>query len=1013
MTLLSTGGVLGRMPVAVPLLALGLTFTIPFAIGQTSKKVQPPKSRTLKAAPTPVPKRSGAVAAKPKPKPKPKATPDPAAENSKFESALAATGEEKIKALQAFLVEYPAGASSAKAREALTVALAEAGDLRLQADDAEGGISFFRQAVEGLPSPIPDRLFDEVVSKFPANLFYRGHGVAAVEVAGQIEKKAGGNAKQLLSLAGFHLGIENGSEAKRLAARAVEISPTSAGHQALGLANRLNFDLEAAAASYVKALEIEPGSLAAKRSLAELYRALGRGADSITLYREILAQNETDGPARTGLVLALLSAAPRAEAEAELLKLLQADPKNLRLLAGAAYWYAAHGDNERAIELADEAIAVEPRFVWSYIAKARALVAMRRPVEAERVLMVGRQYGNFPTMNYEIASARYAAGFFRDAAEELQNVFEYKEDELRTKLGGRIDRTAPSFAQLVAAERQASIFEPLGGEDAATGEKLKSLLSFAQAINGGDADAAAAAADSFAAGSDPLRIHRELYAADSLLQKRLAAKKALELSRAAVGGADGGLDVADPTSAVMASELYQSRAIAFARNEFVAAPPLPRQTLSAILRGRIEHLIGSSLLEQGDPAEAGVRLRRAVSVLPEKSAWWRSAMWNLGSALEAEGRSAEALDAYVKSYTSGVPDVVRYVVVENLYKKVNGGIEGLEAKIGRNPLQPAAAETPQAAPDPAPSPVPGEIAVPVALPAADPVAAAAEPKPEELKPEDPSARVPAPSADAQPSPQPAAEAPALPTPTTSPEPTPLASPVPTPEPSPQPAALPEPTPEPSPEASIVPARAEPIATPEPKPSDAAEKASDDEKAAKEPIAAPKKPSDAAEKGLFEPVVITIPPPPKPRVGREQGIAHAKPNGAPAEPADRKDDKPADPGIDPADSASAGQERPRYVKKPDDPVPPPCTVVVSEESVSLINDGGRVGILVGFDGEGDPAAIKAIPSSTADLDVSLVPEVAGISGRVFFIIRSVSKNVGLYEVAFEAPCGKRSVTVKVR
>ena len=82
-------------------------------------------------------------------------------------------------------------------------------------------------------------------------------------------------------------------------------------------------------------------------------------------------------------------------------------------------------------------------------------------------------------------------------------------------------------------------------------------------------------------------------------------------------------------------------------------------------------------------------------------------------------------------------------------------------------------------------------------------------------------------------------------------------------------------------------------------------------------------------------------------------------------------------------------------------------------MSLINDGGRVGILVGFDGEGDPAAIRAIPSSTADLDVSLVPEVAGISGRVFFIIRSVSKNVGLYEVAFEAPCGKRSVTVKVR
>src|SRR4029434_8825028 len=93
------------------------------------------------------------------------------------------------------------------------------------------------------------------------------------------------------------------------------------------------------------------------------------------------------------------------------------------LLAGAAYWYASKGLGDKAVEFAKKALDREPRYIWSHIALARGLMSQGKPVEAEQVLIKARKYGNFPTLEYEIASARLAAGFFREAAEDLQRQF--------------------------------------------------------------------------------------------------------------------------------------------------------------------------------------------------------------------------------------------------------------------------------------------------------------------------------------------------------------------------------------------------------------------------------------------------------------------------------------------------------------------------------------------------------------------------------------------------------------
>ena len=78
-------------------------------------------------------------------------------------------------------------------------------------------------------------------------------------------------------------------------------------------------------------------------------------------------------------------------------------------------------------------------------------MSQKKPVEAERVLVMARQYGNFPTLEYEIASARIMAGFYREAVEELQKSFSIKDGLIQTKLGGRVSREEKSFADLIDA----------------------------------------------------------------------------------------------------------------------------------------------------------------------------------------------------------------------------------------------------------------------------------------------------------------------------------------------------------------------------------------------------------------------------------------------------------------------------------------------------------------------------------------------------------------------------------
>ena len=699
-----------------------------FFLVQLGAHPQTTKPRSVAVKPKP-------AAAKPSATPQKKQTtkvskkPDETAEWDKVSKLTDPSA--KISAIKKFNEIFPASARRSEALALLVTTRFALANTKLAAADVDGAAVLFKDAAADAPKPLSDTLWTDVLSKVPLNLYFRGARAEAYEVARSLEDKTDGSSAQSLSLANSYLTVEDGASARRLVERVIAVEPgSSIAYQTLGLAERLDFQLEESAGAFAKAVELDPQSLPAKRGLAEAKRSLGRSEEAVALYREILAKEEGNIPAQTGLILALFDAGKRADAETELAKALSANEGNVILLAGAAYWYAGHGQGDKAVDLAQKAIAADPRYIWSHIALARGLELQNRFAEAEKTLFNAQRYGNFPTMEYELASARVSAGYYRDAADELSKNFSSKDGVITAKLGGRIAREGRDISEVIGYERRASIFAPTAADNSESAAKLVSLLEFRQALDAAEpnVDLVSSAADKFVAGDDKMRVFRQIFVAKQLLGKNLALNKVIDLAKGAAPLVDSGLASPSAPSAVMAGEIYDVRLDSARRGEYVNVPDIPRNVMSAVMRGDIEAITGWAQFQLNNADESVTHLKRAVAVFPADSAWWRTNMWRLGTALAASGKDAEALDAYIKAYKStGAPDGIRYAMIESIYKRLNGSTEGLEFKIGPNPTPPVAdvkpstepvVSTPEASATPAPAPASTEpVPNPTATPA--------------------------------------------------------------------------------------------------------------------------------------------------------------------------------------------------------------------------------------------------------------------------------------------------------
>ncbi len=915
--------------------------------------------------------RTAATSGRPTPTPEDKHKTD-------FESAIATvTAELRSEALMRFVREYPDSERQNEAKAALLLARVAIADEKLISGDIPGATAFYKLALAEAPHPISDEVFAETIIRLPGNLFLRGGPTEAIEIATAIEPFANADPKRLIGLAAFYLNVESGENAERLAQAAAELAPDSAQvFQTLGLAQRLNFDIDGAATSYARALELEPANITTKLDLANMLRAQGKPAEAAALYREIRTVETKSMPALTGLVMSLFESGRRDEAETALDQAIAESPANVTLLAGVAYWHAANGNGDGAVDLADQALRIEPRFIWAHIAMARGQLLQGKPMDADKTLAAARQFGNFPTLEFEIAITRLTAGLYREAAEEIRKSFTVENGAIKTKLGRRIGRSAKTFDELLAAERQASFFASKAAEDRDASARLAALLEFTTRLETPEPDRAkvAEAAQNFNAGNDDMKFHRQIYSASEVLAKRIDPALALELVQAAIPNADAGLKPKQASSAVFASEVYNGRTIAFLRNEYLPIPEIPRQTLSAIARGRIEELAGWAYLQQSRHEDAGIRLRRSISVLPVDSAWWRSAKWRLGDVLTAEGKDEEALGNYIQGYDKANPDIVKYAVISSIYSRVNNGTEGLEDKIGPNPLPAVAVTQPEAVKESERS--------------AEPVAQPDVPATDTLKMQPPDAsetkgvesvkQLPVAETATPPNavPEPEAKQPvsevAVPDPTA---PTPVAT------------ASPEKVAEPvDPSVSEV----------KPTTGDDAKSSDPDQKS----IVAKPTPS----KSIFEPIIIPIPSSRPRRVDAER--SDAVPTVEKGETPKEKTEPIAEPPIEDRAVAEPKGEEPAA------PVPvAPCTIEASQDKVSIVNNGGSVGLIVGTDG--DVTSINARSESPDDVEIRLEPQIAGVAGRAFYVVKSLSPRKGEFRVELVAPCGQKAITVIVR
>jgi tetratricopeptide (TPR) repeat protein len=701
-------------------------------------------------------------------------TTDDAAESEEVEITLTLPPEARIAKLKSFIAEYPQSKSKTRATELLVSAHAAFGDERLKAGDGVAGVEQMMFAISTASTDASEKLFTGVISQIPLNLYLRGERAAANRAAREIETKFGTDAKRLLAIAGFYLGTEQGGDAVRVATQAVSLAPESAeAHQALALAYHISLRLPEAVTEYKKALELDANSKGARRALADLLRGAGKSEEALNLYRQQVAADTADKASRAGIVLSLMDLGRADEAKTEMDSILASDPKNLPLLAGAAYWFAAHNDSAKALEFVQKALEIEPRYTWVQVAAARALIASNRPLDAERSIRYAQQYGKFPTLDYELATALAAASLFDEAAEILARSFSVKDGYLHTRLAGHTAAQSTNFTELLAPERSASIFQSVSADSEVNAKRLKDLLIFAQLI--GDNSSAAneskivAAALEFASGDDAARVHRQLYAASRLLQKGVGYQTAFELAEAARSAVDAGMTVPAVTVAVQADEYRALRAQAIASGTIPDVEEAPRTVLSNILRGRIEDIAGWARFNQDKLNEAADHLKRAVSVLPEGTPSWRNAVWHLGATLERLDQNDEALTSYIKSYNAGEPDPVRRAVIERLYRKMNGSLKGLDERITGASTTTASVEPPadttatpaeaSASPDSSPVASPAVSTAPADVtptPSASPELPVETPSPEAAV-----SPTPEPTPTAAPSPEPVVTSPSL------------------------------------------------------------------------------------------------------------------------------------------------------------------------------------------------------------------------------------------------------------
>ena len=124
-----------------------------------------------------------------------------------------------------------------------------------------------------------------------------------------------------------------------------------------------------------------------------------------------------------------------------------------------AFYYLANGKIEPANLAIVRALAIEPRYSWGRIAAAELDMAEGRIFEAEKHLLAALRTADFPTLRFTLGRLYLAVEDFDGAIEQFGRAFTLtKEAKFSSTLGGVFETEAATLDELLAPERQASIF---------------------------------------------------------------------------------------------------------------------------------------------------------------------------------------------------------------------------------------------------------------------------------------------------------------------------------------------------------------------------------------------------------------------------------------------------------------------------------------------------------------------------------------------------------------------------
>jgi tetratricopeptide (TPR) repeat protein len=598
--------------------------------------------------------------------------------------------------LRKFLETGNASEQIRAAHEAAVTRRAQLAEGALGRNDVERAMENFRRAVAVTPERVTDRFFEETVIRIPFALSARGYRNEAVEIARGLERRFAKEPSRLASLGEFYMTIEATGEAIRALEAASKLAGADAKpNRLLGAAYRMGLRLDDAIAKYRLAVGLDANDKRAYYELANLYRARGAYADAIELFRKQLEITPRHSPSYKGMALAYLAQGDEGRM-AEALDQARSFSGSAEEITGDVYLQtqlAFHCLAQNKLKQAQQAVAaallVEPRYSWARIAAAEVDLASGKYFEAERNLIAARSYANFPTLYFTLGKLYLAVEDFDGALEQFSKAFDYSpQGRFTARLGGVFDARADNLKELLSREHQAAIFlaePPTRDETFKIAEALVRFNTSLRAIKaamspsstgetgGGVKDAAENAAEArrghveeveraaadFIEAEGARRSFRTLSAAERLAHAGVSTGLAVELAEQALGLAQA---ATEPEGAL---------------REY---PNYDRNGRLAIFRGRALSAKGWALFKAGKNPEAAAALTestQAFGSLPEG----RRALWRLATVKETQGELKEALDLYIAAYDAGAGSELDRAVIESLYRKINGSLEGLDKRL--------------------------------------------------------------------------------------------------------------------------------------------------------------------------------------------------------------------------------------------------------------------------------------------------------------------------------------------